>query len=183
MSFLTGTAAELGLSPHHLGHMRRQGRAEIVHAPPGGKAKTWRIAEPELTFGTLLRKKRLAAGLTIEDLADITGCSQAAIGYTERDLSQPHQAVLHAIFVGLGLRYAEFFAELDGRPAPERLPSKGRMSYPMAVAELMNDWTGYIETREGRYIGWRVLRREVEAHGNDWISYCQHLDALIGGWK
>lgn len=183
MSFLTGTAAELGLDPAHLGHMRRRGLAEIVHAPPGGKAKTWRIVEPKLTFGALLRKKRMAAGLSIEDLADITGCSHVAIGYTERDLSQPYQVVLHAIFVGLGVRYAEFFAELEGRPSPERLPSTGRMSYVEATRTLKPAWTPNAQIKQGEHTGWRVLRREVEAHGNDWIAYCQRLDALIGGWK
>jgi transcriptional regulator with XRE-family HTH domain len=183
MNYLTGTAKELGLSPGHLGHMRRRGQAEIVHAPHGGMAKTWRIVEPERTIGTLLRQKRIAAGLSLEDIADIAGVALSAVGRLERDQSSLKHATMHNVMVALNVRYAEFFAELEGKPAPSRLPSKGRMSYPMAVAELMDDWTGYIEAREGRHIGWRILSRRVEDKRLDWINYCQQLDALLGGWK
>ncbi len=184
MKYLIGTAKELGLNPAHLGHMHRRGLAEIVHAPPGGMAKTWRIAEPELTFGALLRRKRIEAGLTIEDLADVTGYSYYAIGDAERDKARdPHQRIVHAVFIALGIRYAEFFAELDGRPVPERLPKTGDMGFPAALREL-RPWTGVLTYRSSaEYVSLRIVREEVEALGNDWIDFCQRLDALIGGWK
>jgi transcriptional regulator with XRE-family HTH domain len=179
-----GTAKELGLSPHHLGHMRRKGLAEVIHAPPGGKAQSWRIAEPKLTFGHLLMRKRIAAGLTIEGLADITGFSVNAIGAAERDERSSFPVIIHAIFVALNLRYAEFFAELEGKPMPDRLPERGRHSYPKAVCLLKREWTGFFKGWHATsYINLRKLREFVEGRGLDWIAYCQQFDALIGGWR
>src|SRR5215469_7035409 len=81
--------------------------------------------DPSQTFGALVRRFRLAAGLTQEELAERAGLSTRAISNLERGVSQsPHQATLDLLAQALELNASER-AELE---AAMRLYRRGLRS-------------------------------------------------------
>jgi transcriptional regulator with XRE-family HTH domain/tetratricopeptide (TPR) repeat protein len=87
-----------------------------------------------LTFGTLLRRHRLAAGLSQEELAERAGVSRRSIGDLERGVARkPHRDTIALLIEALGVDAAERAAFTD---SASRLrvpsPATGRGSAPPA---------------------------------------------------
>ena len=57
-------------------------------------------------LGTLLRSQRIAAGLTLRDLAERTGVSNAYLSQLERGMHEPSLSVLRAISLALDVPLA-----------------------------------------------------------------------------
>jgi transcriptional regulator with XRE-family HTH domain len=84
----------------------------------------WKVQLEEL--GALLRAQRIAADLSLRDLAERTNVSNAYLSQLERGLHEPSLRVLTAISAALGapleslLRHAGLLerAEGDGRQSP-----------------------------------------------------------------
>lgn len=74
----------------------------------GGKQKSSR-------FGDAVRKARMAAGLTQEELADRSGLDRSYIGGVERGKRNPTLAVIEKIADGLGLSVAELFSSYSAQ--------------------------------------------------------------------
>jgi len=55
------------------------------------------------TLGALLRSHRLAAGLTLRELSERTGVSNAYLSQLERGLHEPSLSVLRSISLALGV--------------------------------------------------------------------------------
>ncbi|HEV2344698.1 MAG TPA: helix-turn-helix transcriptional regulator, partial [Actinocrinis sp.] len=80
-------------------------------------------ARPE-GFGTALRGRRLASGLTQEELADLAGLSVRALGNLERGRTVPHRTTVRRLAAALGLREAdlESFSSLGRAARMTRTP-------------------------------------------------------------
>ena len=80
-------------------------------------------------FGSQLREARLAAGLTITEVAERSGFSPSYISQVERDLANPSIGAINRIAEATGIRMRTFFsdgatAEADMSPAvPGRIPT------------------------------------------------------------
>ena len=61
-------------------------------------------------FGNAVRKARIAAGLTQEDLADRSGLDRSYIGGVERGERNPTLSVIERIAESLGVSLAELFS-------------------------------------------------------------------------
>lgn len=68
-------------------------------------------------FGEAVRKARIAAGLTQEDLADRAGLDRSYVGGIERGERNPTLVVISKIATGLDISLGELFA---------LVPSSGR---------------------------------------------------------
>lgn len=62
-------------------------------------------------FGDSVRRARLAAGMTQEDLADRSGLDRSYIGGVERGERNPTLTVIEKIAAGLGLPVSHLFEE------------------------------------------------------------------------
>src|SRR5579884_1836264 len=75
----------------------------------------------QLTFGELVRRHRLAAGLTQAELAERAGISIRSVSETERNLSRPHTYTVSRLADALALTGADrapFEASARNRPVP-----------------------------------------------------------------
>lgn len=61
-------------------------------------------------FGEAVRKERVAAGLTQEELADQSGLDRSYVGGVERGERNPTLGVIEKIAKGLGISLAELFS-------------------------------------------------------------------------
>lgn len=61
-------------------------------------------------FGRAVREKRVAAGLTQEELADRCGIDRSYMGGVERGERNPTLSVIERISEGLGVTLAELFS-------------------------------------------------------------------------
>jgi WD40 repeat protein/transcriptional regulator with XRE-family HTH domain len=74
-----------------------------------------------VSFASLLREHRLAAGLTQAGLAELAGLSTRAVQHLEAGLGQPHADTARRLANALGLGTAARTAfEMAARPAPRR---------------------------------------------------------------
>ena len=69
-------------------------------------------------FGAAVRKARMAAGFTQEDLADRSGLDRSYIGGVERGERNPTLTVIDKIANGLGISIAELFS-IESAREPE----------------------------------------------------------------
>jgi len=96
-----------------------------------------------MSLGGQLRQARLAARLTILQVAERTGLSPGYISQVERDLANPSIGAVNRIAAAVGMRMSAFFSDgfepepSAGRSAGERIPTevvrKGRrkgLTYP-----------------------------------------------------
>lgn len=67
-------------------------------------------------FGQSLRKARLAAGLTQEELADRADLDRSYIGGVERGERNPTLVVIEKIAEGLGVPLVELFSYSSKKP-------------------------------------------------------------------
>jgi transcriptional regulator with XRE-family HTH domain len=72
---------------------------------------------PGMTLGTLLKKRRLERGLTLEAVALEAGTNQGNLSRIERDTQQPSAALLRKIAKALGVTVSSLYEELDSAPA------------------------------------------------------------------
>jgi transcriptional regulator with XRE-family HTH domain len=72
----------------------------------------------ELAIGDRLKALRTAAGLTLEQLADLSGVSRAMISRIERAETSPTAALLARLCEGLGLSLSAFFAPDEPSSSP-----------------------------------------------------------------
>src|SRR5436190_23859464 len=85
-------------------------------------------------FAGRLRRLRLRAGLTQEELADRSGLSVEAISALERGFRRhPRRATLALLADALGLAAAERDAFLEARPLPGRGPRAAAAAAPEAL--------------------------------------------------
>ena len=68
-----------------------------------------------MAFGTLLRRYRIAAGLTQEELAERAGISLRSLGNMERGARTPHRDTLALVAAALGLSAGEQAVFLEAR--------------------------------------------------------------------
>jgi transcriptional regulator with XRE-family HTH domain len=86
----------------------------------------WRVGDEAWqaqleALGALVRARRLAAGLTLRDLAGRTGVSNAYLSQLERGMHEPSLRVLHAVAGALDVPPAALLARagvLDEDAAP-----------------------------------------------------------------
>jgi transcriptional regulator with XRE-family HTH domain len=91
------------------------------------------MLEPEAppTFGELLRRHRLAAGLTQAALAERAGLSTRAVQHAERGLGLPYRATVRRLVAALRLSDDERAAlEVAAAPRPRRRAASGRAAPP-----------------------------------------------------
>ncbi len=135
------------------------------------------MAQPQSEdFGAALRGRRLARGLTQEELADLAGLSVRALGDMERGRSVPHRSTVERLAVALGLHGAQFDQLNDlgraariprppGEAAPEWAPARPAPVVPVvphgAPAQLIHD-VSYFSGREAELA---ALTKFSEDHG------------------
>lgn len=68
-------------------------------------------------LGTIIRRRRTAGDLTLEDLANAAGLSVTYLGQTERGQRNPSVLVLWRIADALGVRLDELAAADPGPPS------------------------------------------------------------------
>ena len=83
------------------------------------------ISNEGVRIGTRLKHARLTRGLTLQDLADIVGCSVSTISKIENQRANPSVTMLHRMCTALGTNMSHLFApRKDGEgvvtPASER---------------------------------------------------------------
>ena len=64
-------------------------------------------------FADVLRRRRVAAGLTQEQLAELADVSVRHVSFLETKRRQPTLSVIAALSSGLGLTLAEFAGEIE----------------------------------------------------------------------
>ncbi len=85
------------------------------------------------TFGTLLRRHRLAAGLSQEELAERAGVSRRSIGDLERGVARkPHRDTITLLVAALGVQATERAAFVDAASRLRVPPATGRSIAPVA---------------------------------------------------
>lgn len=66
-----------------------------------------------VAFAEVLRRRRVAAGLTQEQLAELADVSVRHVSFLETKRRQPTLSVIAALSSGLGLTLAEFAGEIE----------------------------------------------------------------------
>jgi transcriptional regulator with XRE-family HTH domain len=69
-------------------------------------------------FGAVVRRKRLAAGLSQETLSQNAGLHRTYVGLLERGLRMPSILVAKMVAEALGTTMAELLTEVDSEPLP-----------------------------------------------------------------
>lgn len=78
------------------------------------------------TFGSLVRKHRIAAGLTQDQLSEIAGTAQSSLSQWENDNGEPTLRCAALIAVALGVSLDDLaapFTSPSGRRRPQLLAS------------------------------------------------------------
>jgi transcriptional regulator with XRE-family HTH domain len=86
---------------------RRARAAEVVGDDIGAAELARRVAEN-------LRARRKSRGMSLDDLANASGVSRAALSQIETHKSNPTVGLLWKIAVGLGVPFAELIGEVKG---------------------------------------------------------------------
>ncbi len=100
--------------------------------------------ETDESFGDLLRRYRLEAGLTQEALAERAAFSVRNVQNLESGANRPLRDTVRRLLVGLGLGAEEHARFLNAAaPAPRRRPPTGTApTEPMPVGEFPPSWPG-----------------------------------------
>jgi transcriptional regulator with XRE-family HTH domain len=85
-----------------------------------------------MNLGSQLRDARIAAGLTIAEVAERAGFSSSYISQVERDLANPSVGAVNRIAEAVGIRMRALFSTNNGAaetedtpaPAPEKTPTR-----------------------------------------------------------
>jgi transcriptional regulator with XRE-family HTH domain len=122
-----------------------------------GPGKAWLEA-----LGALIRSQRLAASLSLRDLAELTNVSNAYLSQIERGLHEPSISVLRAIAQALGVPLAALLAGAGvleaeaeaARPAvgadtEAAILADPELSEPQRVA-LLSIYRSFVPARGGR---------------------------------
>ena len=72
----------------------------------------------ELAIGERLKTLRIEGGLTLDELATLSGVSRAMISRVERAEASPTAALLARLCEALGLSLSSFFASNEAAPSP-----------------------------------------------------------------
>ncbi len=80
------------------------------------------LSELERRFGEVIRRRRLAAGLGQEKLADSAAMHRTHIGLLERGKLMPSLAVVHKLAVALDVSMTTLMAEVESDEQPENEP-------------------------------------------------------------
>jgi transcriptional regulator with XRE-family HTH domain len=75
-----------------------------------------------------LRRRRLATGLSMNQLAERSGLSQPMIGFIEKGTCSPTAASLFRISIALDCPLADIFNAVAGAPLPPLPPDAGARS-------------------------------------------------------
>jgi transcriptional regulator with XRE-family HTH domain len=78
--------------------------------------------ELQRRFGAAIRRRRLAARLGQEKLADQAGLHRTHISLLERGQGMPTLVVIHKVAVALGSSMAELMAEVEADASPANEP-------------------------------------------------------------
>jgi transcriptional regulator with XRE-family HTH domain len=84
-----------------------------------------------MSLGSEIRRRRLALGLTLDDLSERSGLSPHYLSTLENDRRDPHLSTLIAVAKGLRVAPAEL---LDRPPSTDARPSIGAL-YERAPSE------------------------------------------------
>jgi len=76
------------------------------------------LSELQSRFGNVIRRRRLAAGLGQEKLADNAGMHRTHIGLLERGKLMPSLAVVHKLATALTVSMATLMAEVESEEQP-----------------------------------------------------------------
>ena len=82
----------------------------------------------QVQFGKVVRRKRLAAGLSQEGLSAAAGLHRTYVGLLERGLRMPSILVAKQIAEAVGTTVGELLAEVDAEEVPAR--GEGRVRKP-----------------------------------------------------
>ncbi len=80
------------------------------------------LPELQRRFGEVIRRRRLAAGLGQEKLADSAAMHRTHIGLLERGRLMPSLAVVHKLAVALDVSMTTLMAEVESDEQPENEP-------------------------------------------------------------
>ena len=110
----------------------------MVWAQPGLKRQMLTRAKTDFEFErTVIAKQRLRVerGLTLDQLADLSGVSRAMISRIERSEASPTAALLARLCSALGVSLSVFFASTEGEP--RRCAKPPRLCYhPRSMTSL-----------------------------------------------
>jgi len=67
----------------------------------------------EMAFAQVLRKQRLEAGISQEELAHRAGVSMRYISMLERNINQPSLSVMFQIATSLGISFSDFIQLIE----------------------------------------------------------------------
>lgn len=76
-----------------------------------------------MQFGKVVRRKRLAAGLSQEGLSAAAGLHRTYVGLLERGLRMPSIRVAKQVAEAVGTTVGDLLAEVDA----EEMPTKGKV--------------------------------------------------------
>ncbi|MBN9517756.1 helix-turn-helix transcriptional regulator [bacterium] len=82
------------------------------------RALTARVDELQVKFGEIVRRRRLAAGLSQERLGELAGLHFTTVSLVERGKMVPTLVVVRKLADGLGCTMTELVAELEQESAP-----------------------------------------------------------------
>jgi transcriptional regulator with XRE-family HTH domain len=83
-------------------------------------------------FGDLIRRRRHAAGLGQEALADQAGLHRTHVSLLERGKRMPSLGVIRKLAAALGTTMASLMEELEGAAGPPPDPHTGKKGRPPA---------------------------------------------------
>ena len=101
----------------------------------------------EKQIGLFIRDRRLALGLTQQQLADRLGITDKAVSKWERAVSYPDITILRELAAALNVSVTELLAGERDRQLPDSVPPE--------VQEVVMDTVAYAETARVRNGGWR----------------------------
>ena len=84
-----------------------------------------------MNLGSQLREARLAAGLTITEVAERAGFSASYISQVERDLANPSIGAVNRIAAAIGIRMSAFFT--NGSDPESHAPPAAREELPTRI--------------------------------------------------
>jgi transcriptional regulator with XRE-family HTH domain len=172
---MEGTAPELGLMTRDITTLRYGGHLETIDY---GRPKRYRLtlAEPrDIADG--IRAYRLERRMTKKDICARAGLKHDSLIHYEAGTSIPMPASLYFVLRVLGVRFADFFARIDGeilRPRPLR--HIGRMDVESAIRDVLVTLGLPADNSQPRLT---TLRTRCQAHGVNWIDFWREVDARL----